>query len=158
MPSDEEEIPERKGRIRDLEEETEELKKRRDRARGVPAEVLVAQMAGGKRTEGYKDLDDVRTERGNRIEVKFSKVHDSKSSRTKRWTWANVLGPKQYDFLVLAGEKDPRCKGYPSDLVYVFFVVPRSKVDDIKGKGDSVALSTNFPTAGAGKAKILIER
>jgi hypothetical protein len=165
MPRDEEEIPKLKGRIRELEEqndglkkENEELKKRRDRARGVPAEDLVAQMTGGKRTGGYKDLYDVRTQSGSRIEVKLSKVHDSKSSRTKRWTWANVLGPKQYDFLVLAGEKDPRCKGYPSDLAYVFFLVPRSKVDDIKGKGNSVALNTNFQTAGAGKAKILIER
>ncbi len=98
MPSDEEEIPERKGRIRDLEEETEELKKRRDRARGVPAEVLVAQMAGGKRTGVYKGLHDVTTKKGNRIEVKLSKVHDYKSTKTKRWVWDNIVGPKKYDF------------------------------------------------------------
>jgi hypothetical protein len=50
------------------------------------------------------------------------------------------------------------CDGYPPDLVYVFFLVPRSKVDEINSAGDCVALTTNFPTARADKAKILIER
>ena len=56
MLRENEEIPKLKGRIRELEEENEELKAKLERARGVPAEVLVAQMTGGKRTEGYKDL------------------------------------------------------------------------------------------------------
>jgi hypothetical protein len=88
-----------------LRQENEELKKKHDRARGVPAEVLVAQMTGGKRTAGYKDLYDVETENGKRIEVKLSKVDTQPS---KRWVWSNVLGPKVYDYLVLAGEKDER--------------------------------------------------
>jgi hypothetical protein len=158
MLRDNEEIPKLKGRIRELEQENEELKEKLDRARGVPAEVLVAQMTGGKRTEGYKDLHDVTTKKGNRIEVKLSKVHAQKSTNTKRWTWDRILGPKEYDFLILAGEKDPRCDGYPPDLVYVFFLVPRSKVDEINSAGDCVALTTNFPSARAAKAKILIER
>jgi len=158
MPRDEEETLKLKGRIRELEEENEELKKKFDRARGVPAEVLVAQMTGGKRTERYKDKHDVTTKKGNRIEVKLSKVHAYKSSSTKRWTWDRVLGPKEYDFLVLVGEKDPRWDGYPPDLVYVFFLVPRSEVNDINSAGDCVALNTNFATARADKAKILIER
>lgn len=159
MPRDEEEILKLKGRIRELEEEIEELKKKRARARGVPAEDLVAKMTGGKRTEGYKDLHDVTTKKRNRIEVKLSKVHDYKSSKTKRWVWDNLVGPKQYDFLVLAGEKDPRCRErYPPNLEYVFFLVPRSAVNDINSRGDCVALNTNFATARAGKARILIER
>jgi len=159
MPRDDEEILKLKGRIRELEAENNELKKRRDRARGVPAEVLVAQMTGGKRTEGYKDSYDVLTKKGNRIEVKLSKVHVQKSTNTLRWTWDNILGRKKYDFLVLAGEKDdPRCEEYPSDLAYVFFLVPRSEVNDINSAGDCVALNTNFATASADKARILIER
>ncbi len=158
MPRDEEEILKLKGRIRELEDEIEELKKKLDRARGVPAEVLVAQMTGGERTGGYKDSHDVTTKKGNRIEVKLSKVHGQKSTSTKRWTWDRILGPKEYDFLVLAGEKDPRCEGYPPDLVYVFFLVPRSDVNDINSAGDCVALNTNFRSARADKAKILIER
>jgi hypothetical protein len=159
MPRDEEEILKLKGRIRELEEENEELKKKRDRARGGPAEDLVAKMTGGKRTGGYKDLHDVTTGKGNRIEVKLSKVHDYKSTKTKRWVWDNIVGPKKYDFLVLAGEKDPRCcERYPSNLEYVFFLVPRSAVNDINSRGDCVALNTNFATARADKARILIER
>jgi hypothetical protein len=159
MPVDEEEILKLKGRIRELEEENEEFKKKRARARGVPAEELVAQMTGGKRTEGYKDSYDVLTKKGNRIEVKLSKVHAQKTTNTKRWTWDRVLGPKEYDFLVLAGEKDPHCcERYPPDLEYVFFLVPRSAVNDINSHGDCVALNTNFATARADKARILIER
>jgi hypothetical protein len=151
MPRDEEEILKLKARIRELEEKL-------DRARGVPAEVLVAQMTGGKRTEGYKALHDVTTEKGSRIEVKLSKVHDYKSSKTKRWVWNNLVGPKEYDFLILAGEKDPRCERYPPDLEYVFFLIPRSAVNDINSRGDCVALNTNFQTARAGKARVLIDR
>jgi hypothetical protein len=40
----------------------------------------------------------------------------------------------------------------------VFFLVPRSDVNDINSAGDCVALNTNFATARADKAKILIER
>jgi hypothetical protein len=158
MPRDDE-ILKLRERIRELEEENEKLKKKFDRARGVPAEVLVAQMTGGTRTDRYKDLYDVKTEQGNRIEVKLSKVHDYKSTKTKRWTWNAILGPKQYDFLVLAGEKDPRfCESYPANLEYVFFLVPQSAVDDINSRGDCIALNTNFATARAPKSKILIER
>ncbi|MGB2642300.1 MAG: hypothetical protein WBG02_20520 [Candidatus Acidiferrum sp.] len=159
MPRDEEEILKLKARIRELEEENEELKKRRDRARGVQAEELVAKMAGGERTEIYKGLHDVTTKKGTRIEVKQSKVHEYKSTKTKRWVWDNLVGPKKYDFLVLAGEKDPGfCEQYPADFEYVFFLVPRGAVSDINSRGDCVALNTNFATARAAKARILIER
>ena len=158
-PRRDEEIIALKGRIRELEAETEALKRKLERARGVPAEVLVAQMTGGKRTEGYKDLHDVTSPRGSRIEVKLSKVHDLKYTKTKRWTWDRLLGPKQYDYLVLAGEKDAQwSEEYPADLVYVFFLVPRSEVNDINSSGDCVALNTNFKTARATKARILIDR
>src|SRR5580658_679433 len=137
MPRDEEEILNLKGRIRELEKEIEELKKRHARARGVPAEDLVAKMTGGTRTKGYKDLYDVLTEKGTHIEVKLSKVHKYTDTRTQRWTWDRVLGPKKYDYLVLAGEKDARWpEAYPPDLEYVFFLVPRGAVSDINSRGD----------------------
>jgi hypothetical protein len=172
MPRDDEEILKLKERIRELEEEiaklkgcnrelegeNEELKKSRDRARGVPAEDLVAQMTGGERTKRYKDLYDVKTKKGTRIEVKLSKVHHM-STKTKRWTWNAVLGPKQYDFLVLAGDRDTRYRErYPPDLDYVFFLIPRSAVEEINSRGDCIALNTNFATARAPKSNILIER
>ena len=157
-PRDDDEILKLKGRIRELEEENEELKKNHARARGVPAEDLVAQMTGGTRTKGYKDLYDVITRKGNHIEVKLSKVHKYRRTSTKRWTWDSILGPKQYDYLVLAGEKDARWSdAYPPDLEYVFFLVPQSAVKDINSVGDCVALNTNFKTARAPKARVLID-
>ena len=119
----------------------------------------MATMTGGTRTKGYKDLYDVITKKGNRIEVKLSKVHEYKHTLTKRWTWDRLLGPKKYDYLVLAGEKDARWPElYPPELEYVFFVVPQSAVKDINSGGDCVALNTNFKTARAPKAKVLIDR
>lgn len=159
MPRVDEEILQLKGRIRELEKENEELKRQHARARGVPAEDLVARMTGGTRTKGYKDLHDVTTKKGNRIEVKLSKVHEYRDTSTKRWTWDRLLGPKKYDYLVLAGEKDARwSEAYPPDLEYVFFLVPQSAVEDISSVGDCVALNTNFKTVRAPKARILIER
>ncbi|HXZ12222.1 MAG TPA: hypothetical protein VEG64_07500 [Candidatus Sulfotelmatobacter sp.] len=159
MPSDDEEILNLKRRILELEAENEELKKKLDRARGVPAEVLVAKMTGGTRTGGYKDSHDVTTRKRNRIEVKLSKVHEYTDTKTKRWTWDRILGPKEYDYLVLAGEKDGRwSETYPPDLEYVFFLVPRSAVQDINSRGDCVALNTNLKTARAPKARLLIDR
>lgn len=152
-----EKISRLEARIRELEKENEELKQRLDRARGTPAEVLVAQMTGGERTGRYKEKYDVITESGKHIEVKLSKVHHQRTTKTKRWTWDRILGPKEYDYLVLAGEKDPSCdKQYPPDLEYVFFLVPRSKVNDINSRGDCVALNTNLTNALAPKPKALI--
>jgi hypothetical protein len=83
-------------------------------------------MTGGQRTGRYKDLYDVTTENGKHIEVKLSKVGTQNATRTKRWVWNNIVGPKAYDYLVLAGEKDERwLRQYP-DLEYVFFLVPRT--------------------------------
>lgn len=136
-----------------LKEENEELKKAHDRRRGVPAEELVAQMTGGKRTGRYKELYDITTENGTRIEVKLSKV-----DKTKRWVWDNILGRKEYDYLVLAGEKDKRwLEQYPK-LEYVFFLVPRNAVTDVNSKGDCIALNANFATARAPGARVLIEQ
>jgi hypothetical protein len=138
-----------------LKKENEELKKRLDRARGVPAVDLVAQMTGGKPTRGYKDSYDVETENGKRIEVKLSKVDIQPS---KRWVWSNVLGRKGYDYLVLVGEKDERwLKQYP-DLDYVFFLVPRNAVPEVKTNADGIALNTNFEKVRAPKSKALIKR
>ncbi len=162
MPIDEKEILilkrsnlELRAENEKLKKENEELKRKLDRSRGVPAVVLVAQMTGGKPTRGYKDSYDVETENGKHIEVKLSKVDIQPS---KRWVWSNVLGRKVYDYLVLVGEKDERwLKQYP-DLDYVFFLVPRNAVPEVKTKADGIALGTNFKKVGAPKSRVLIDR
>jgi hypothetical protein len=75
-------------------------------------------------------------------------------SKTRRWNWHSVLGSrnnKAYEYLVLIGEKDPQHEEqYPADLDPVFFLVPRSDVDDIK-TGNDIAINTNL-------AKVRVER
>jgi len=144
-------------RIFKLEKENEALKKRRDSARGVPAEDFIAELTHGRRSR-YKDGHDITTESGHRLEVKSSNLHTPSSSKTLRWTWDNLLGlheTKQYDFLVLLGEKDQQYEEQYPELPYVCFLVPRRDVDTINSAGDCVALSTNLAGIRAPKSKIL---
>jgi hypothetical protein len=147
-----------KKRTSELEQENEALKKRLDFARGGPAEKFVAELTGGELTR-YKDRHDVTTKSGHRLEVKLSHLNRPASSKTKRWNWDRILGlneTKEYDFLVLTGEKDERYKEqYPPCLPYVFFLVPRRDVPAIMGAGNCVALNTNLNTARANKAEVL---
>jgi hypothetical protein len=137
-----------------LKEENKALKVQLEFARGVPVEKWIAGITDGELTN-YKDLHDVTSKNGTRLEVKYSKVH-TLPSKTKRWNWGSILGQnekKKFDFLVLAGLKDPRYE-YP-DLTYVVFLIPRSAVNDIMGRGNCVALNTNLDTAKASKSVML---
>jgi hypothetical protein len=149
-------VPRFRERVRLLERKNRLLKKELAFFRRTPTlapalkgETLIATLTGGVRT-GYKDPHDVTVANGARLEVKFSKLMvPNVHSKTRRWNWGSVLGSsnnKKYDYLVLIGEKDPRyCDQYPANLAYVFFLVPRPDVDDIK-TGDDIAMSTNFAT------------
>jgi hypothetical protein len=156
--TEDDEIVTLKKRILELEEKNEALKKKLNFARGVPAEIFIAELTNGVRT-GYKDRHDVTTKRGRRLEVKMSHLNSPGPSKTRRWNWDRLLGlneTKEYDFLVLIGEKDPRyAVQYPSDLPYVCFLVPRDEVDTIKSTGNCVALNTNLLTARANKSIVL---
>ena len=146
-------------RILELEKENEALKKRLRFARGVPAEIFVAELADGVRTTGYKDRYDVTTKSGLRIEVKQSHLNSPGSAKTKRWNWDRLLGlneTKKYDFLALVGEKDLRYEAQYPKLEYVCFLVPRRDVDTIKSTGNCIALNTNLETARAYKSRALI--
>jgi len=141
----------------ELKQDNEALRKRINFARGAPAEELIAKLTDGQRT-GYKDRYDVTTMSGHRLEVKLSHLQTPSSSRTRRWNWERLLGlneTKQYDFLVLAGEKDPRYDAQYPDLPFVIFLVPRRDVDTIVSSGNRVALNTNLDTARAQKAMVL---
>ena len=122
-------------------------------AQGLKGEDLVARYTGGIVT-GHKDSHDVVIKDGARIEVKFSRLNTQAHKKTKRWNWIRPLGQnesKEYDWLVLMGDKDPRYEEqYPVELPYVFFMIPRNSIDDIRSNGKlSVALNTNLATAKA---------
>jgi hypothetical protein len=108
----------------------------------------------------YAESYDVLTNSRERLEVKYSKVHANKS---RRWSWQRVLGFQDrrgdYDFLVLAGEKDPLFT-YVDSMEFVYFIVPRSAVSDLTSKGEingsQITLNTNFETRRrVGKSEIL---
>jgi hypothetical protein len=151
-------------RIRLLERENALLRKELDflrrtptLAQGLKGETLVAKLAGGVLT-GYKDPHDVTVTSGARLEVKYSHMNAPNKSATRRWNWHSVLGisnNKKYDYLVLMGEKDPRYDDqYPSELAFVFFLVPRSDVDHIK-TGKNIAINTNLATVRAPRSLAL---
>jgi hypothetical protein len=140
---------------KELKEENEALKKWVEFARGAPVVALVAEWTKGVLTK-YKDSYDIETKSGMRLEVKWSKCNPTRSS-TKRWVWNGILGlnrMKDFQFLVLAGEKDPRYKARYPNLPYVFFLVPRSAVNNVKG-GNSVGFSTNPDTVWGAAPKRL---
>jgi hypothetical protein len=126
-------------------------------AQGLKGETLIANLTGGVRT-GYKDSHDVTVMGGDRLEVKFSHLNVPNRFKTKRWNWGSVLGSaqnKKYEYLVLVGEKDLRYEDqYPANLAFVFFLVPRSDVDNIK-TGNDIAINTNLATARARKSLAL---
>jgi hypothetical protein len=150
--------------IRLLERENAKLKKEVEffrrtptLAQGLKGETLIANLTGGVRT-GYKDPHDVTVKSGDRLEVKYSHLNVPNRYGTKRWNWHSVLGSahnKKYEYLVLVGEKDLRYENqYPADLAFVFFLVPRADVDDIK-TGNDIAINTNLTTVRALKSLAL---
>ena len=123
-----------------LRNENKALKRQIEFARGAPVVELIRKWTGGTSTS-YKDRYDVTTKNGTRLEIKYSKVHTLKNS-VRRWTWNNILGTKEFDYLVLAGVKDQAYE-YP-DLPFVLFVVARSVVNDITSGGNCLALNTKL--------------
>jgi hypothetical protein len=158
------EIVQLRERIRLLELENARLKEKRDffrrtptLAQGLKGETLIAKLTHGVQT-GYKDPHDVTVPTGARLEVKYSHLNEPNKFKTKRWNWHSVLGSannKQYEYLVLVGEKDARYDDqYPADLSDVFFLVPRSEADHIK-TGTDIAINTNLATTRAPRSLAL---
>jgi hypothetical protein len=125
-------------------------------AQGLQGERLVAQITGGVLT-GYGDSHDVVVKNGERLEVKKARVRVEAHGH-KRWIWHSPLGrrnTKDYDWLVLMGDKDPdHTDQYPPELPFVFFLVPRGNVDQIKS-GENVEIGTNLAGARAPRTQAL---
>ncbi|PKO87453.1 MAG: hypothetical protein CVU18_10640 [Betaproteobacteria bacterium HGW-Betaproteobacteria-12] len=126
-----------------LKEELEFLKTHPSIAQGIKGETLIATLVDGRLT-AYSQSYDIATADGLRIEVKYSKLNQPmKSSPTRRWNWSKPLGwldkGKDYHFLLLVGEKDPRyLLNYPDQTPYVYFLVPIQDVLSVMDKGKSV--------------------
>ena len=139
-----------KQRIIELEAENSRLNRELDflkmhptMAQGLKGEMLIAQLVDGVVTD-YAAGYDVLTRTGLHIEVKYSKLnHPMKVAPTKRWNWGKPLGwldqGKDYHYLLLIGEKDPRYRDqYPDGTPYVYFLVPLQAVRDVMDQGKTI--------------------
>jgi hypothetical protein len=127
-------------RLRDLEAELLFLKSHPVLLAGLRGEQIICQAVNGVPTS-YAASYDVALRCGKMIEVKYSNLHvPNKGRPMKRWNWSKPLGSldrgKDYDYLVLVGEKDARFKNqYLDDTPFVYFLIPVMQVKSVMTKG-----------------------
>lgn len=109
---------------------------------GLRGEILVADLCGGFLTS-YADKHDVRLRNNAKIEVKFSHHRADENSKNypqrHRWAWNKPEGHlnrgKDYDFLLLVGEKDHRHSDLCSDdSPFIYILLPIAVVKTINSK------------------------
>jgi hypothetical protein len=130
-------------RIAVLEKEVEFLKTHPSIAQGMRGETLVAKITEGI-IGAYADEHDILVGQRVKVEVKFSKLNSpNPRATTRRWNWSKPLGwkdkGKDYDFLLLVGEKDLRFPTqYLDESPYVFFLVPHSEAVTVMSSGAAI--------------------
>jgi hypothetical protein len=118
---------------------------------GLKGETLIAKLTGGILTS-FAAQYDLKVGENVRVEIKFSKINTPVlGSPTRRWNWSKPLGwkdkGKDFDFLILVGEKDLR---YPEQYVdtspYIYFFIPRVRVPEIVTRGASIGANVQITT------------
>ena len=147
-----------------LKAELDFLKKHPVVLAGIKGEKLVCDLVGGKLTSFAESFDI--TAGKCKIEVKYSNLGiPVQGSATRRWSWSKTLGwkdkGKDYDYLILIGEKDYRFPDqYLDTAPYVCFFIPRKDVEMLMFKGASIGgiiqLTTNFKSVENQKSKMLL--
>jgi hypothetical protein len=138
-------------RVTELEQELVFLRTHPTLLQGLRGETLVAQLAGGTLTK-YAETYDVKLGNSVRVEVKFSELHrPDRQAATRRWNWSKPFGwqdkGKDFDFLVLIGAKDRRFpEQYKDDSPYVFFLIPRTRVQEVVTRGGTIGSSIQMTT------------
>jgi hypothetical protein len=148
----EEEVERLRERIRILEREVEFLRSHPAMAQGLKGERLICDLTGSIATQLNASFD-LTSKVGLKIEVKLSKLHTPAKAapNTKRWTWTKPMGwldkGKDYDYLILLGEKDLRYQDqYLDDSPYVAFIVPLGDVPAICSVGRTIGANVNLTT------------
>ena len=140
-----------KTRVAHLENELAFLRMHTVFLQGMKGETLVADLTGGELTAFAAEHDVVIAGKAT-LEVKFSKLNTPVAgSSTRRWTWSKPLGwkdkGKDFDFLVLVGEKDTRFPDqYLDDSPYIFFLIPRARVPEISTQGKTIGANVQITT------------
>jgi len=158
-------IQELEARVHHLEREVEFLRLHPKLAQGMKGERFICEITGGVATKLNAQFD-ITIQGCLKLEVKFSKLNTPSTQSTRRWTWSKPMGwldkGKDYDFLLLVGEKDYRFGAqYLDDSPYVVFLIPAAKVPAIvvSGKtiGANVNLTTNFLTVHSTAGRHIID-
>ncbi|WP_213308656.1 hypothetical protein [Paraburkholderia sacchari] len=147
----EQELETLRARIAFLEGEVEFLRTHPTIAQGIKGETLIVDVTNGV-LGAYADAHDITVGGKTKIEVKFSKLNTPvPGSTTRRWNWSKPLGwkdkGKDYDFLLLIGEKDQRFEDqYYAGAPYVFFMVPHHRVPSISNVGNTIGANVQIVT------------
>ena len=146
-----EENAELKLRIEQLEQELLFLKTHPVFLQGLKGETLIASLTGGELTS-FAAEHDVELGSNVKLEVKFSKLNTPVAgSSTRRWNWSKPMGwkdkGKDYDFLLLVGDKDKRFPTqYKDSSPYVFFLIPIAMVPSICSSGATIGANVQLTT------------
>lgn len=155
------------SRVAELESEVQFLRTHETIAQGMRGENFVSELTSGELT-AYRAGFDVLVGGKTKVEVKFSNLRTPVAgSPTRRWQWFKPLGHqdygKDYDLLLLMGEKDHRFKDqYLDTSPYVYFLVPRAVVPEMStidrtNSASVISMSSNFSRQTAPKGKLLLK-
>lgn len=150
-----------RSKVKELEERVTFLTTHAALRAGIVGEQLISQIVDGVRTS-YAAQHDIVGKDGSRIEVKYARLNcaDPGATSTKRWPWGKIFGEggdKDYDFLVLIGERDERYARLYKDPLspFVLFVLPFANIEPFTmsmngGRYRAIQLSSNPSSARLG--------
>lgn len=164
LTSADEELALLRARTAQLEKEVAFLRTNPVFVQGLKGETLVATLTGGTLTS-FAESHDVLTSSNAKVEVKFSKLNTPyKGAKMRRWNWSKPLGwkdkGKDFDFLLLVGEKDWNyADQYPDDGPYVYFLIRKHEVGSVVTSGaaigGNVQINTNVGSVQSAASRAL---
>ncbi|MHC2021485.1 hypothetical protein [Methylobacterium sp. CM6247] len=127
---------------------------------GNEGEDLLAGLLIGDLTVGNKSFDFIGND-GLKYEIKTSKLGVPMiGANTKRWTWSKIFGmsrKKEFDWIVLVGEKDERFADHYTDKEsdVVCFIISYETAIELIDKNNTIQLTSNPNTASKSKSSVL---
>jgi hypothetical protein len=153
--------------IQALEEKVAFLTQHNTLAAGISGETLISKIVNGHMTSYAASFDVVDGE-GRRIEVKYSRMNSAqKGADTKRWCWGKIFGEgghKDFDYMLLMGDKNERWRGSYKDAEgpFIFFCIPFDRVAELTmsmnaGRYRAIQLTSNPQTAKSRAARLFTQ-
>lgn len=153
-----------KEQIKKLEEE---LRKLRTKIIGTTGEDFIKRLSPGSMQIPHHASFDILTKGGVKIEVKTVRclpANNKNPTPCCRWSWRSVIGQtkkKDYDYLILLGDKDKRYNQNDKDKTpYIYFLLTKKQVKQILYPDDAhgqINLTTNFDTVRSKQGRALLK-